>query len=164
MLLLGILPHVVSPPRSDTNRWPIQSWRNSRESFKSSLQGVLTAYNCYPFSKKSIQKKPMTATLPNISLLCGIYFDMHVLFLQVFLQHLLSLSSLPHFPDLWFGILDFMEKYLSLENSDLLVINHLTLPIYPLFTPTPLSSSSSLKFPLLMTFSHSNSLKLFRKV
>jgi brefeldin A-resistance guanine nucleotide exchange factor 1 len=39
---------------------------------------------------------------------------------KVFLQHLLSLSSLPHFPDLWFGILDFMEKYLSLENSDLL--------------------------------------------
>ena len=41
--------------------------------------------------------------------------------LQVFLQHLLSLSSLSHFPDLWFGILDFMEKYLCLENSDLLV-------------------------------------------
>ena len=114
------------------------------------------------FSKKSIQKKPMTATLPNISLLCGIYFDMHVLFLQVFLQHLLSLSSLPHFPDLWFGILDFMEKYLSLENSDLLVIHYLTL-LFTLSLPSrPLSSS--LKFPLLMTFSHSNSLKLFRKV
>lgn len=39
---------------------------------------------------------------------------------KVFLQHLLSLSSLPHFPDLWFGILDFMEKYLCLGNSDLL--------------------------------------------
>ena len=87
---------------------------------------------------------------------------MHVLFLQVFLQHLLSLSSLPHFPDLWFGILDFMEKYLSLENSDLLVIHYLTL-LFTLSLPSrPLSSS--LKFPLLMTFSHSNSLKLFRKV
>ena len=157
MLLLGILPNVVSPSRSDTNRWPIQSWRNSRESFKSSLQGVLTAYNSSIFQEEYTKEAHDCNSTKHKP-------PLWYLFLQVFLQHLLSLSSLPHFPDLWFGILDFMEKYLSLENSDLLVINHLTLPIYPLFTPTPLSSSSSLKFPLLMTFSHSNSLKLFRKV
>ena len=41
--------------------------------------------------------------------------------LQVFLQHLPSLSQLHNFPDLWMGVLDFMNKFIHLENSDLLV-------------------------------------------
>ena len=40
---------------------------------------------------------------------------------QVFLQHLPSLSQLQNFPELWLGILDFMDKFLHLDNSDLLV-------------------------------------------
>ena len=40
---------------------------------------------------------------------------------QVFLQLLPSLSQLQNFPELWLGILDFMEKVLHLDNSDLLV-------------------------------------------
>ena len=40
---------------------------------------------------------------------------------QVFLQHLPSLSQLQNFPELWLGILDFMDKFLLLDNSDLLV-------------------------------------------
>ena len=42
-------------------------------------------------------------------------------FPQVFLQHLPSLSQLQNFPELWLGILDFMDKFLHLNNSDLLV-------------------------------------------
>ena len=40
---------------------------------------------------------------------------------QVFLQHLPSLLQLQNFPELWLGILDFMDKFLHLDNSDLLV-------------------------------------------
>ena len=36
---------------------------------------------------------------------------------QVFLQHLPSLSQLQNFPELWLGILDFMDKFLHLDNS-----------------------------------------------
>ena len=72
---------------------------------------------------------------------------------QVFLQHLLSLSSLSRFPDLWFGILDFMEKYLCLENSDLLVsectadIIHTYLDFFATCTPV-----LSLPVPLIYMY------------
>lgn len=56
------------------------------------------------------------------------------LFSQVFLQHLSPLLSLATFTALWLTILDFMEKYMSADRSDLLVslfffiiILHLTL-------------------------------------
>ena len=42
-------------------------------------------------------------------------------FSQVFLQHLPSLSQLQNIPELWLGILNFMDKFLHLDNSDLLV-------------------------------------------
>ena len=45
---------------------------------------------------------------------------------QVFLQHLPSLSLLQNFPELWLGILNFMDKYLRLDNSDLLVSKPIT--------------------------------------
>ncbi|KRZ53661.1 Golgi-specific brefeldin A-resistance guanine nucleotide exchange factor 1 [Trichinella nativa] len=38
---------------------------------------------------------------------------------KVFLQHLMPLSTLDSFVDLWLDILDFMERYLELENNDL---------------------------------------------
>ena len=41
--------------------------------------------------------------------------------LQVFLQHLPSLSTQPSFPELWITVLDYMDEFLKLENSDLLV-------------------------------------------
>ena len=40
---------------------------------------------------------------------------------QTFLQHQPSLSQLQNFPELWLGILDFMDKFLHLDNSDLLM-------------------------------------------
>ena len=43
------------------------------------------------------------------------------LFLQVFLQHLSPLLSLSTFTALWLTILDFMDKYMHADNSDLLV-------------------------------------------
>lgn len=42
-------------------------------------------------------------------------------FLQVFLQHLSPLLSLPTFAALWLTILDFMDKYMHAGSSDLLV-------------------------------------------
>ena len=44
----------------------------------------------------------------------------------MFLQHLPSLSLLQNFPELWLGILNFMDKYLRLDNSDLLVSKPIT--------------------------------------
>lgn len=41
--------------------------------------------------------------------------------LQVFLQHLSPLLSLPTFAALWLTILDFMDKYMHAGSSDLLV-------------------------------------------
>ncbi|KFD71266.1 hypothetical protein M514_04892 [Trichuris suis] len=38
---------------------------------------------------------------------------------KVFLQHLMLLSALPSFVNLWMDILSFMERYLHLESSDL---------------------------------------------
>uniref|UniRef100_A0A5S6QUR4 SEC7 domain-containing protein n=1 Tax=Trichuris muris TaxID=70415 RepID=A0A5S6QUR4_TRIMR len=38
---------------------------------------------------------------------------------KVFLQHLMFLSALPSFVDLWMDILSFMERYLQLKSSDL---------------------------------------------
>ena len=46
---------------------------------------------------------------------------------KVFLQHLPSLSQLQNFPDLWLGILDFMDKFLLVNNLDLLV-SYQTIP------------------------------------
>ena len=40
---------------------------------------------------------------------------------KVFLQHLPSLSTQPSFSELWIAVLDYMDKFLNLENSDLLV-------------------------------------------
>ena len=40
---------------------------------------------------------------------------------KLFLQHLPQLSSVDTFPDLWLGILDFMDKYMHIEKSELLV-------------------------------------------
>ena len=40
---------------------------------------------------------------------------------QVFLQHLPSLSQLQNFPEIWLRTFDFMDKFLHLDNSDLLV-------------------------------------------
>lgn len=42
-------------------------------------------------------------------------------FVQVFLQHLSPLLSLPTFAALWLTILDFMDKYMHAGSSDLLV-------------------------------------------
>lgn len=42
-------------------------------------------------------------------------------FLQAFLQHLNTLMSLSTFTALWMTILDFMDKYMHADNSDLLV-------------------------------------------
>ena len=39
----------------------------------------------------------------------------------VFLQHLPSLSQLQNFPEIWLGTFDFMDNFLHLDNSDLLV-------------------------------------------
>lgn len=44
--------------------------------------------------------------------------------LQVFLQHLSPLLSLPTFAALWLTILDFMDKYMHAGSSDLLVSLH----------------------------------------
>lgn len=41
--------------------------------------------------------------------------------LQVFLQHLTPLLSLSTFTALWLTILDFMDKYMHADRSDLLV-------------------------------------------
>lgn len=40
---------------------------------------------------------------------------------KVFLHHLTPLLSLPTFTTLWLNILDFMNKYMLVEKSDLLV-------------------------------------------
>lgn len=40
---------------------------------------------------------------------------------KVFLHHLTPLLSLPSFTTLWLKILDFMDKYMHVERSDLLV-------------------------------------------
>lgn len=40
---------------------------------------------------------------------------------KVFLHHLTPLLSLPSFTSLWLNILDFMDKYMHVERSDLLV-------------------------------------------
>jgi brefeldin A-resistance guanine nucleotide exchange factor 1 len=40
---------------------------------------------------------------------------------KVFLHHLTPLLSLPTFTALWLTILDFMDKYMHVDNSDLLV-------------------------------------------
>jgi len=40
---------------------------------------------------------------------------------QVFLQHLPSLSQLQNFPEIWLRTFDFMDKFLHLDNFDLLV-------------------------------------------
>lgn len=42
-------------------------------------------------------------------------------FSKVFLHHLTPLLSLPTFSNLWLTILDFMDKYMHAENSDLLL-------------------------------------------
>jgi hypothetical protein len=47
-------------------------------------------------------------------------FDL-ILFLQVFLQHLTPLLSLSTFTALWLTILEFMDKYMHADKSDLLV-------------------------------------------
>ena len=39
----------------------------------------------------------------------------------MFLQHLPSLSTRPSLSELWITVLDYMDKFLNLENSDLLV-------------------------------------------
>jgi brefeldin A-resistance guanine nucleotide exchange factor 1 len=44
-----------------------------------------------------------------------------VVFLQVFLHHLTPLQSLTTFTALWLTILDFMDKYMHADKSDLLV-------------------------------------------
>jgi hypothetical protein len=44
-----------------------------------------------------------------------------ILFLQVFLQHLTPLLSLSTFTALWLTILEFMDKYMHADKSDLLV-------------------------------------------
>lgn len=41
--------------------------------------------------------------------------------MQVFLQHLTPLLSLSTFTALWLTILDFMDKYMHADKSDLLV-------------------------------------------
>lgn len=43
---------------------------------------------------------------------------------KVFLHHLTPLLSLPTFTTLWLNILDFMNKYMHVEKSDLLVSFH----------------------------------------
>ena len=48
------------------------------------------------------------------------------LFLQAFLQHLTPLLSLSTFMALWLTILDFMDKYMHADKSDLLVSNIVT--------------------------------------
>jgi brefeldin A-resistance guanine nucleotide exchange factor 1 len=50
-------------------------------------------------------------------------YDLDVLcvVVQVFLQHLSPLLSLSTFTALWLTILDFMDKYMRVDNSDLLV-------------------------------------------
>ena len=40
---------------------------------------------------------------------------------KVFLQHLPLLAALATFTDLWVGILDFMDKYLHIQGSEILV-------------------------------------------
>jgi brefeldin A-resistance guanine nucleotide exchange factor 1 len=40
---------------------------------------------------------------------------------KVLLHHLTPLLSLPTFTALWLTILDFMDKYMHVDNSDLLV-------------------------------------------
>lgn len=50
----------------------------------------------------------------------GLMFDCFP-FVQVFLQHLSPLLSLPTFTALWVTILDFMDKYMHAGSSDLLV-------------------------------------------
>lgn len=45
----------------------------------------------------------------------------HLLLFQVFLQHLTPLLSLSTFTALWLTILEFMDKYMHADKSDLLV-------------------------------------------
>ena len=49
------------------------------------------------------------------------YLCTHTVCLQVFLQHLTPLLSLSTFTALWLTILDFMDKYMHADKSDLLV-------------------------------------------
>lgn len=52
---------------------------------------------------------------------CCHWVHLHVVYLQVFLQHLTPLLSLSTFTALWLTILEFMDKYMHADNSDLLV-------------------------------------------
>lgn len=52
---------------------------------------------------------------------CLILSWIHLLLFQVFLQHLTPLLSLSTFTALWLTILEFMDKYMHADKSDLLV-------------------------------------------
>lgn len=42
------------------------------------------------------------------------------MYYQVFLHHLTPLLSLPTFPNLWANILDYMDRYMHADKSDIL--------------------------------------------
>lgn len=50
---------------------------------------------------------------------------------KVFLHHLTPLLSLPTFTTLWLNILDFMDKYMHVDKSDVLVKKKLALFVTP---------------------------------